>query len=96
MLKSMRLATSLLALFVFIAGCGSDKKDSDPHVDTDAGSDVVDENADEFDAATDVEQDVLTDAGAPLGELLLQGGGEDRVVPHLATREDGTTFLGWS
>lgn len=29
------------------------------------------------------------------GELLLQGGPADRIVPHVAARPDGTTFLSW-
>jgi hypothetical protein len=55
------------------------------------------------DALPDTTEDVLPDtvqpdggdAGPPTGELLLQGGPADRVVPHLAARSDGTTFLSW-
>ncbi len=35
------------------------------------------------------------DAGGTEAELLLQGGAGEQIIPHVAAREDGTTWLAW-
>jgi hypothetical protein len=105
----MRRVLLLTSTLIFL-GCGSSSASPEPGP-TDAGSDSASDatpDADEGDSgapdsgqdaqpdgAQDAETDGGQDAGPPTGEHLLQDGPSDRVVPHVAARNDGTAYLAW-
>jgi hypothetical protein len=105
----MRACLLFPALVLVTLGCGSSSESGpnpspaqDAGVDhsADAPADAESEagSDDASDASTDTGDtgpDASPDAGPATGELLLQGGASDRIVPHVAARMDGTAYLSW-
>ncbi len=99
----------LPALVLVAIGCGSSSESGpSPSPAQDAGGDQSadapadsaseaepDDAADAFMDTGDTGSDAGHDAGPATGELLLQGGARDRIVPHVAARMDGTAYLSW-
>lgn len=109
MRRYLMLATAFVLIGCGSSSASPEPGPSDAGTDSasdgsdDAQPDVVEDDASppdsgedaEPDSGQDAEPDGGEDAGPPTGELLLQGGPSDRVVPHVAARDDGTAFLAW-
>jgi hypothetical protein len=98
--RTWRLVAAALPLVTALFACGSSTSDTSPAPTSDAGTDGSSDanpeaqpdspDAPSGDAAAD-----SIEGGVATGELLLQGGAGEHVVPHTAVRSDGTTWLAW-